>query len=163
MTKSSSFESLRIFCKSHVIFTFTYETEAHIHLCKKASQGRGVGAGRVSWRGSQQQRLGLRPPWKHRPSQQVAVLGSDLNLFWKKDLKKVTVNQQKIIKVCVPLNSPWAWAHCSSSREPTGKSQAGRKWSSPGWRGARSLDETLSHTCFPHKASPSSLVRDPAR
>lgn len=45
MTKSSSFESLRIFCKSHVIFTFTYETEAHIHLCKKASPGAGGGGG----------------------------------------------------------------------------------------------------------------------
>ena len=29
-----------------------------------------------------------------------------------------------------------AWAHCSSSREPTGESQPGRKWSSPGQRGA---------------------------
>lgn len=101
MTKNSSFESLRIFCKSHVIFTFTYETEAHIHLCKKASPGGGRGRG--EWRGSQQQRLGLRPPWKHRPSQQVAVLGPDLNLFWKKELKKVTVNQQKIINVCLYL------------------------------------------------------------
>ena len=146
--------NLRIFCKSHVIFTFTYETETQIHLCKKASQGGGAGG---LWRGGQQQGLGLRLPWKHRPSQQVAVLGSDLNLFWKKDLKKVTV------KVCLYLDSLWAWAHCSSSRESMGKSQAGRKWSSPGWRGAQRLDETLSHTCFPRKASPSSLVRDPAR
>ena len=55
------------------------KTEAYIQRFKKRP---GAEAG-SSWR----HRLGLGPepevipPWEHRPSQQVAVLGSDLNLF----------------------------------------------------------------------------------
>ena len=111
----------------------------------------GGGRGQGEWRGSQQHRLGLGPPWKHRPSQQVAVLGSDLNLFWKKELKKVTVNQQKIINVCLYLCGLGLTVAAPGS--PRGKPA----WEEMEFPGAGEEPEDWKRPC----PTPASLVRHP--
>lgn len=77
MTKCNSFESMRIFWKSHVISLSPIKIEAYVQLFKKFLS--------VQEASSWWYRLGLWPLlevitlWEHRPAQQATGLGSNPN------------------------------------------------------------------------------------